>query len=61
MPGSRSRNRGLAESSAPFVAMLDSDDVWLDAAKLAAQLDTMERMPGCALVGTDATLIDRDG
>ena len=57
----KSRNRGIVESGAPFIALLDSDDVWLDPAKLATQLDVIEQTSDCALVGTDAALIDRAG
>lgn len=57
----RSRNAGIAASTAPFIAMLDSDDLWLDRDKLAAQLDVLQRDPRCALVGTDAIVIDRRG
>lgn len=55
------RNRGIAASSGPYIALLDSDDVWLDRTKLEAQLARMVADPECALVGTDASVIDRDG
>lgn len=57
----RSRNRGIEATSAPFIAMLDSDDVWLDRDKLAMQIAAMSRMANCALLGTDATVIDANG
>ena len=55
------RNRGIAASSGPYIALLDSDDVWLDRTKLEAQVARMVADPECALIGTDATVIDRDG
>ena len=57
----RTRNRGIGACSAPFIAFLDSDDVWIDRDKLARQLDAIERTPGCVLIGTDASVIDRSG
>src|SRR4051812_7026351 len=42
----RSRNRGIEATSAPFIALLDSDDVWLDRDKLRVQLDAIARTLG---------------
>jgi glycosyltransferase involved in cell wall biosynthesis len=44
-----SRNLGVAHSSAPYLAFLDADDVWAPA-KLAEQVDLLERMPDVAMV-----------
>jgi glycosyltransferase involved in cell wall biosynthesis len=44
-----SRNLGVANSSAPYLAFLDADDVWVPS-KLAEQVDLLERMPDVAMV-----------
>lgn len=57
----RTRNRGIRQSTSPYIAFLDSDDIWLDRDKLERQLDAIARIPGCALIGSDATVIDSAG
>jgi glycosyltransferase involved in cell wall biosynthesis len=44
-----SRNVGVAHSSAPYLAFLDGDDVWVPG-KLAEQVDLLERLPDVAMV-----------
>ena len=44
-----SRNFGVAHTTAPYVAFIDGDDVWMPE-KLAEQVDLLERMPDVALV-----------
>lgn len=44
-----SRNFGVVNGSAPYVAFLDADDVWAPT-KLAEQVDLLERMPDVAMV-----------
>ena len=56
----RTKNRGLTEARAPFVAYLDADDVWAPT-KLAKQLDLFESDAGLGVVCTRRTLIDPDG
>ena len=46
---SASRNLGAAHSTAPFIAFLDADDVWVPD-RLAEQVDLLERMPDVAMV-----------
>ena len=47
---SASRNFGVANSAAPYVAFIDGDDVWVPT-KLAEQVDLLERMPDVAMIG----------
>ena len=44
-----SRNLGAANTTAPYIAFLDGDDVWVPT-KLAEQVDLLERMPEVAMV-----------
>lgn len=39
----------LAGSRAPFVAVLDGDDLWLDTGKLQSQVDVLEKQQSAAL------------
>ncbi len=47
--GSASRNFGVANTTAPYIAFIDGDDVWVPT-KLAEQVDLLERMPDVAMV-----------
>ncbi|MCH9731243.1 MAG: glycosyltransferase family 2 protein [Actinomycetia bacterium] len=44
-----SRNLGVANTTAPYIAFIDGDDVWVPT-KLAEQVDLLERMPDVAMV-----------
>lgn len=55
-----SLNRGLAETTAPFVARLDADDV-AEPDRLARQAAFLEAHPEVGLLGTGCRLIDPDG
>jgi glycosyltransferase involved in cell wall biosynthesis len=57
---SGARNAGLAAAQAPYVALLDQDDVW-EPGKLARQLELIEAHPEVGLVFTDMLLLKRDG
>ena len=46
---SASRNLGVAHATAPYIAFLDADDVWVPD-KLAEQVDLLESMPDVAMV-----------
>jgi glycosyltransferase involved in cell wall biosynthesis len=52
---SASRNLGAAHATAPYIAFLDADDVWMPD-KLAEQVDLLERMPDVAMVCGAAVL-----
>ena len=46
------RNRGVAEASAPLVAFLDSDDLWMPD-KLKCQIAQMRKNSGCVISQTE--------
>lgn len=54
------RNTGIAQTHAPFVAFLDSDDLWTPH-KLASQLETIHADPGIGLVHTSFRYVDPQG
>lgn len=54
------RNRGVAETTAPYVAFLDSDDLWMPR-KLEKQLAILESQADVGLVHTAFRYIDREG
>jgi len=57
---SSARNRGLAETTAPFVAFLDADDEWRPA-KLERQLAVIGAAPELTAVSVGWHTIDRSG
>jgi glycosyltransferase involved in cell wall biosynthesis len=58
---SSTRNKGIAEAHGTYIAMLDSDDVWIDKEKLAKQIAFLETHPDYVLVGTWIQTIDTKG
>ena len=54
------RNAALREAQAPYVAFLDSDDVW-QPRKLEAQLECMQSRPTCEWSYTRCLFIDGTG
>jgi glycosyltransferase involved in cell wall biosynthesis len=58
---SKTRNKGIALAQGTYIAMLDSDDVWLDREKLALQIAALEQNPQLGLVGTWMKKIDEHG
>lgn len=55
------RKESLSYVTGKYVAVLDSDDLWLDKNKLALQVTTMENDQSLVVVGTQTKLIDKDG
>lgn len=54
------RNYGLSIAQGNYIAMLDSDDVWLDDCKLTRQVELLDSHPELGIVGTFAQKIDAD-
>lgn len=57
---SGARNTGIAMSQAPYIALLDQDDVW-QPVKLSRQLSLLEAHPAVGLVFTDMVLLESTG
>lgn len=51
----------LEQAKGKYVAILESDDVWIDPQKLQKQVDVMEKTPHCGLVFTNWIDIDEKG
>jgi glycosyltransferase involved in cell wall biosynthesis len=56
----RARNRGVAESTGEYIALLDHDDLW-HPAKLEKQVAVLDRRPEVGMVITDVAHLDRGG
>jgi glycosyltransferase involved in cell wall biosynthesis len=57
----RNRNKGLDLSIGEYIAVLDSDDYWIDNTKLEKQIKFLENNPEYTLVGTNIIIIDETG
>lgn len=57
----KSRNRALTEAQGKYIAVLDSDDWWLDQNKLKKQVDFLENNPDFGLVGTGVIFFNQQG
>ncbi len=57
----RSRNRGVAFASGEYIAMLDSDDYWIDKDKLKKQANYLDGHPNVGLIGTAIRCEDESG
>ncbi len=58
---SANRNKGLKLATGQYLAVLDSDDYWLDNNKLQKQYDFLEQNPDYALIGSNIRIIDEKG
>lgn len=54
----KNRNRGFAIAKGKYIAVLDSDDLWIDTEKLAQQVAFLESHPNHVLVGTMVRVIN---
>lgn len=54
------RNTGIQASDSPYIAFLDSDDLWYPH-KLMSQMAILEKHPDIALVHADVDIIDSEG
>ena len=52
------RNEAIRHSKGMYIAMLDSDDKWIDPDKLSKQVEFMEKNPHHGIVGTFMTTCD---
>jgi len=57
---SAARNLGLQHAAGAYVALLDSDDVWMPW-KLSAQLACLAAFPDAGMIWTDMLALDADG
>lgn len=58
---SGNRNKALSLTSGKYIAVLDSDDFWLDNNKLQKQFDFLETNPDYVLIGSNIKIIDEKG
>lgn len=54
------RNRGIKESSSPYIAFLDADDIWLPE-KLEKQVKALKKNPHAGYVYCDCLFCDEQG
>jgi len=58
---SKSRNKGISLASGKYIAMLDSDDYWIDKEKLNKQIKILENDNSIGLIGTAISYVDEAG
>lgn len=56
----KNRNRGFHGEIGKYIAVLDSDDLWLHDQKLAKQVEFIETHGRCVAVGTNVVVIDEN-
>lgn len=57
----KNRNKALSLAKGEYIAVLDSDDYWIDNAKLEKQVAFLDAHPMYALVGTQMEIVDSAG
>ena len=55
------RNTGFEKARGKYLAILDSDDMWIDPEKLEKQVSFLEKNPEYGLIGTWAKKVDGNG
>jgi len=58
---SANRNKALSLASGKYIAVLDSDDFWVDENKLQKQFDFLETNSDYVLIGSNIKIIDEKG
>jgi len=58
---SKSRNVAISLSRGKYIAMLDSDDYWIDKNKLQKQFDFLEKNPDFGMIGSAIVCVDKNG
>ena len=58
---SKNRNFGLSLAKGKYIAVLDSDDEWIDSNKLQKQFDFLENNPDYVLIGSNIKIVDEKG
>lgn len=56
----KNRNIAMQKSQGKYIAVLDSDDYWLNENKLTEQVEFLEQNPEYALIGTFTKVVDSD-
>jgi glycosyltransferase involved in cell wall biosynthesis len=54
----KNRNNGLQKSNGKYIAVLDSDDYWIDENKLSEQIEFLENNSDYGLIGTFSKIVD---
>jgi glycosyltransferase involved in cell wall biosynthesis len=55
----KNRNKALALANGEYIAVLDSDDYWVNTGKLAEQVEFLDSHPDYAVVGTNIIIISK--
>ena len=58
---SKARNNGIKNSAGKYIALLDSDDSWIDGDKLKKQIDFLEKNPDYVLTSGGIIRINENG